>query len=73
MTSAFAGAFTYADDLKSITPSVSELQRMANICVSYADKYDILFNGKKSLIIICRTARSRPSSSSSWSVHRPNV
>jgi hypothetical protein len=60
MASAFAGAFAYADDLKILTPSVGALQTMTNICVSYADKYDILFNGKKSLIIIYRTARTRP-------------
>ena len=60
MASAFAVAFAYADDLKILTPIIGALQLMTNICVSYADKYDILFNGKKSLIIIYRTAKTRP-------------
>ncbi len=48
----FAGAFGYADDIKLLTPSVHALRILANICEKYAAKYDIIFNGKKSQLII---------------------
>ncbi len=60
MGGVFAGAFGYADDLKTLTPSVGALQKMADICVEYAAKYDVIFNAKKSMIIIYRNDRIRP-------------
>lgn len=52
MGGVFAGAFGYADDLKLLAPSVFALHKMAQICESYAQKFDILFNAKKSQVII---------------------
>ncbi len=54
----FAGGFSYADDLKLLTPGVHALRILANIYEKYAAKYDITFNGKKSPLIIykCKLA-----------------
>ena len=60
MGGVFAGGFGYADDLKLLTPSVQGLRIMADICEKYADKYNIMFNGKKSELIIYRCSQSRP-------------
>ncbi len=48
----FAGEFGYADDLKLLTPIVHALRILANTCETYATKYDITVNGKKSQLII---------------------
>ncbi len=48
----FAGATVYADDLKLLTPSVNALKILATICEQYAKKFVVLFNDKKSLLII---------------------
>ncbi len=50
----------YADDLKLLTPSVNTLKILATICVQYAKKFDVLFNGKKSLLIIYKCTKSQP-------------
>ncbi len=54
----FAGATGYADDLKLLTRSVKALKILATICEQYANKFDVLFNGKKSLLIIYKCTRS---------------
>ncbi len=47
MGGVFVGAFSYADDLKLVTPSVYDLHQMEHICENYAKRYDITFNAKK--------------------------
>ncbi len=54
------GAFGYADDLKLLTPTVQALHILTNICFEYAAKYDILFNGKKSLLMIYKCTKNCP-------------
>ncbi len=56
----FAGAFGYADDLKLLTPSLWVLHQMACICESYAQKFDVLFNSKKSQVIIYKAYNVKP-------------
>ncbi len=56
----FAGASRYADDLKLLTSSMKAFQMLATICQQYADKLDVLFYGKKSLLIIYKCTRSQP-------------
>ncbi len=56
----FAGDIGYADGLKLLTPSVNTLKILATICEQYAKKFDVLFNCKKSLIIIYKCTRSQP-------------
>ena len=48
----FCGAVGYADDIILITPTVSSLNKMLEICCSYADEYNVLFNSSKSKIIV---------------------
>ncbi len=50
----------YADDLKLLKPSVNALKILATICEQYVKKFDVLFNGKKSLLIIYKCTRSHP-------------
>ncbi len=52
MDGMFAGAFGNAGDLKLLTPSVWALQQMAYICKRYVQKFDVLFNSKKSQVTI---------------------
>ncbi len=57
----FAGASGYADDLTLLTPSpsVKALKILAIICEQFANKFDVLFNSKKSLLIIYKCTRSQ--------------
>ncbi len=48
----FACTIGYADDLKLLTQSVNALNILIDICKNYAAKYDVMFNAKKSLLII---------------------
>ena len=49
--STFAGAFAYADDLALISPSISGLRQMIQICEQYAMEYSIVFNPVKSKLM----------------------
>ena len=60
MGNAYAGAFGYADDIKLLAPSVNALRVMIRICENYAKRFNILFNGKKSELIIYKCKRSIP-------------
>ena len=42
----------YADDITLLSPSVTGLQLLINLCVSYAKKHGIVFNSKKSECIV---------------------
>uniref|UniRef100_A0A0P4VXS2 Reverse transcriptase domain-containing protein n=1 Tax=Scylla olivacea TaxID=85551 RepID=A0A0P4VXS2_SCYOL len=52
MGGTYAGAFGFADDLKGLAPSVFALKKMISICVDYASRYDIVYNEKKSKLIV---------------------
>ena len=43
----------YADDSALMAPSAKALQELINICVAYADKFELSFNVKKTKIICC--------------------
>ena len=60
MGNVYAGAFGYADDLKLLTPSVCAFKILTDVCIKYAEQYDISFNGKKSLLIIYKCTKYRP-------------
>ncbi len=60
MGGAFPRATGYVDYLKLLTPSVKVLQILATIYEQYANKFDVLFNGKKRLLIIYKCTRSQP-------------
>ena len=48
-----AGAFTYADDLALVSPSLSGLCQMIQICEQYAMDYSIVSNLVKSKFQFC--------------------
>ena len=45
----------YADDLVIFSPSSIGLRAMITVCEEYAVSHDMLFNHKKSVILICRS------------------
>jgi len=47
----FMGAFSYADDLSILAPSVTALRKMLRICEDYAFEYNVIFNGSKSQMV----------------------
>ena len=44
----------YADDLVLISPSPTGLQELIHACECYSEEHDIMFNSKKSSVLICR-------------------
>ena len=51
MGGVFVGAFMYADDIKLLAPTIYALNKMVEICVNFAKKYDVLFNDKSQLLV----------------------
>ena len=51
--------FMYADDLAIISPSSAGFQQLLNVCSDYGVKFDIKYNGKKSMLMICRTKQDQ--------------
>ena len=47
----FVGVVCYADDLSLISPTLTGLKCMLDICENYADEYKILFNASKSQLL----------------------
>ena len=45
----------YADDLVIVSPSSAGFQQLLHICSQYGVSYDVQYNAKKSVILICRT------------------
>ena len=44
--------FSYADDMAILSPSASGLQKLLNICSSYAIEHDIIYNVKKTQCMV---------------------
>ena len=51
--------FMYADDIALFAISVTGLQRLINICLTYGLKFDILFNPAKTKLIVFRNRNFR--------------
>ena len=51
MGGVFVGVFVYADDIKLLAPSFHALNVMLDICVKYAERFDVMFNDKSQLIV----------------------
>ncbi len=60
MGGVFVGTTYYADDLKLLTPGVNALNILVDICKNYAAKYNVMFNAKKSLLIIYKCTWRKP-------------
>ena len=43
----FSGALAYADDITLLSPSMSGLRTLSQVCEEYATEFDVTFNGKK--------------------------
>jgi hypothetical protein len=48
----YTGALAYADDITLLCPTLNGMQKMLDICETYANDYNILFNGKKSQLLL---------------------
>ena len=48
----YYGVIGYADDIMLIAPSQLAMNKMISICENYAESFQILFNGKKSKVIV---------------------
>ena len=55
----YTGALAYADDITLVSPTVSGLQRMLNICGSYAESHSLVFNYQKSKVMVFSKKRQR--------------
>ncbi len=44
----YVGGMGYADDIKLLYLSLNGMQQMVDMCVDYADEYNIKFNGSES-------------------------
>ena len=49
----------YADDMATLAPPPSGLQKLLNICTEYAKKYEIKYNVQKSLCMCILPVKSR--------------
>ena len=49
----------YADDLAIVSPSSSGFQQLLNTCSEYGVTFDIKYNAKKSVVLICKTKEDR--------------
>ena len=50
----FTGALAYADDITLLSPSMSGMRTLSNVCEEYATEFDVPFNGKKSPLLFFR-------------------
>ncbi len=48
----FIGALAFADDLNLLTPTLSELKILIDVCEKYAKEFNIKFNGSKSRLLL---------------------
>ena len=60
MGSVYAGSWVYADDFKLLAPSVVALNIMLEVCKTYADKFDVIFNDKSQLIVFKARSNNDP-------------
>ncbi len=47
----FCGAMGYADDVALLSPTVSGMDKLLNVCSSFAKEYDVKFNASKSKVL----------------------
>ena len=47
----FLGAFAYADDVALLAPTIMALNKLSNVCVSFAREYHVLFDPIKGKLI----------------------
>ena len=47
----YIGALAYADDVTLLCPSLHGMQKMIDVCETFADEFDVIFNSKKTVCI----------------------
>ena len=47
----FVGAAGYADDIVLLAPTITSMSKLLNVCESFSEEYDVLFNSTKSRLI----------------------
>ena len=58
--STFCGAFGYADDVVLLSPSLSGVKTLLEICAEYSEDYDVKFNPEKSKLMLFGGATQPP-------------
>ena len=48
----FIAALAYADDVTLVCPTMKSLRMLVRICEFYADEYQVVFNGRKSKLLV---------------------
>jgi len=48
----FCGAYGYADDIILLAPTFNSLNKMLNVCETFANEYNVLFNSAKSKLLL---------------------
>ncbi len=61
MGNSYVGSMGYADDIKLLCPSLYGMQQMVDMCIDYADEYNIKFNGSKSRMILFKIRQCKDS------------
>ncbi len=51
MGNSYVGGIDYADDIKLLCLSLNGIQQIVDMCVDYADEYNIKFNDSKSCML----------------------
>ena len=51
VNSIFCGAFSYADDIVLLSPTITCLNKLTGVCQMYSEQHDITFNSNKSQLI----------------------
>ncbi len=49
MTAFYYGCLMFADDIKLLSPSATDLQTMVDMCADFGEENSITFNEKKSV------------------------
>ena len=49
----------YADDLVIMSPSSAGFQELLNVCTDYGFNFDVKYNAKKSVVMVCRTRNDK--------------
>ncbi|XP_063530738.1 uncharacterized protein LOC134741773 [Cydia strobilella] len=51
---------SYADDMVLLSPSVSALRKMLSVCEAYAETHGLVYNSKKSEVLVFRSKKMNP-------------
>ena len=64
----YVGALAYADDITLLSPTVSGMQRLLDICSSYTENHNLIFNCQKTTVVAFAKCQCRAPSYPSFLV-----